>query len=70
MPEATVTEAVLADLRWKNGAAAALTRQIDQVGATENILRLAREELVANGRTSRYSALMSAARQELQQVFQ
>lgn len=60
-----MTNHVLAELRAQNAGARDLTKAIDRLESSQNILRLAREELTAKGETTRYFALVSAARVEI-----
>lgn len=61
----TIIDAAVSDMRLRNATAQALTKRIDSCEAAGNILRLAREELTAKGETTRYFALVSAARVEI-----
>lgn len=60
-----MTNAVLAELKAQNAGAAVITKALDRLTASQNILRLAREELTAKGETPRYLALVDAARDEI-----
>ena len=60
-----MTNAVLAELKAQNAGAAVITKALDRLTASQNILRLAREELTAKGETPRYLSLVDAARDEI-----
>jgi len=61
----TATNSVLTELRAKNAGAAALTKAIDRCVASENLARMAREELTAHGESPYYFALLDAYRDEI-----
>lgn len=63
-----MTNPVLAELKAQNAGARDITQVIDRLEASQNILRLAREELTAKGETPRYIALLDAARDEIKAV--
>lgn len=63
-----MTNLALAELKAQNASAREITQAIDRLLASQNILRLAREELAARGESPRYLALMEAARDEIKGV--